>query len=291
MNALPPFGEEMQGLYDDTVTENETAKSWATQLTTEVVIGQGYSSKQYALNASGFADTAKSWATKLDGEVAVGQGYSAKYYSQASAASATLSSQWASKTGETVADSEYSAKEYAQGSLVESSKRHASGIVSTGSAKSWAVQLTTEVVTGQGYSAKQYALNASGSAILSSEWATKTDAVVADSEYSSKEYAQGNTVESAKRHASGTVLTGSSKDWATKIGSEVVVGQGYSAKHYAQVAQAVVAQLPDGTINDAIVSGVDTWSSQNLNHIVTASEGMAESNNETADYINGLFGA
>jgi hypothetical protein len=291
MNSLPNFGVEMQDLHDDTETQNNTAKAWATQLTTEVVTGQGYSSRQYAINSGESATLSNKWATYLSGEVVTGQGYSAKYYSQASATSATLSNKWASKTGETVADSEYSAKEYAQGSLVESSKRHASGIVSTGSAKSWAVQLTTEVVTGQGYSAKQYALNASGSAILSSDWATKTGSKVANSEYSSKEYAQGNTVESAKRHASGTVLTGSSKDWATLLGSEVVIGQGYSAKHYAQVAQAAVAELPDGTINDSIVSAVDAWSSQNLNHIVTASESMAESNNETADYINGLFGA
>jgi hypothetical protein len=170
MNALPTFGTEMQGLFDDTVTQNGIAKAWATQLTSEVVAGQGYSARQYAINSS---------------------------------ESATLSNKWAN----------------------------------------W---LSGEVVTGQGYSSKQYAIN-------SSEYATL------------------------------------SQNWATLLGSEVVIGQGYSAKHYAQVAQAAVATLPDGTINDALVSTLDTWSSQNLNHIVTAATSMATSNNDTATYINGLF--
>jgi hypothetical protein len=177
MNALPTFGTEMQGLFDDTYQINDVAKQWATQLTTEVVVGQGYSARQYAINSGESATLSNKWANWLSGEVVTGQGYSARYYSQASATSA-------------------------QASL--------------------------------------------------------------------------DSAQLANR-------------WATFIGGEVVSGQGYSAKYYAQVAQAAVATLPDGTINDALVSAVDTWSSQNLNHIVTAATSMATSNNDTATYINGLF--
>jgi hypothetical protein len=203
MNALPTFGTDMQGLFDDTVTQNGIAKAWATQLTSEVVAGQGYSARQYAINSGEFALLSKNWATYLSGEVETGNGYSAKYYAQESNTSASLS-------------------------------------------KDWATYIGSEVVSGQGYSSRQYAIN-------SSEYATL------------------------------------SQNWANLLGSEVVIGQGYSAKYYAQVAQAAVATLPDGTINDALVSTLDTWSSQNLNHIVTAATSMATSNNDTATYINGLF--
>jgi hypothetical protein len=246
MNALPTFGTEMQGLFDGTYQINDVAKKWATQLTTEVVVGQGYSARQYAINSGESATLSNKWANWLSGEVVSGQGYSARYYSQASETSATLSSNWAIKTGAFVANSEYSAKEYAQGDVVESAKRHASGTVTTGSAKDWATQLTTEVVVGQGYSSRQYAINSANEAQLANKW-------------------------------------------ATFIGGEVVSGQGYSAKYYAQVAQSAVSVLPDGSINDAAVSPSDTWSSQNLNHIVTAATSMATSNNDTAAYINGLF--
>ena len=68
----------------------------------------------------------------------------------------------------------------------------------------------------------------------SKDWASKMAALVYDGEYSAKEYAVGSTVESAKRHASGTVSTGSAKDWATR-GGEVLPGL-YSAKTYSELA-------------------------------------------------------
>jgi hypothetical protein len=128
------------------------------------------------------------------------------------------------------------------------------------------------------------------SSVLAKDWANKTEAVVAESEYSAKEYAQGEVVESAKRHASGVTTTGSAKDWANKTGSEVVIGSGYSAKHWADIAVGAFSALPGGVVNDGIVSPVDTWSSQNLNHIVTSATACTVSNNETAGYVISLLG-
>jgi hypothetical protein len=146
MNALPTFGTEMQGLFDDTVTQNGIAKAWATQLTSEVVAGQGYSARQYAINSSESATLSNKWANWLSGEVVTGQGYSARYYSQASEASATLSSEWATKINEPVYGPEYSAKEYASGDVVESSMAESSLAVVTSAAGSSVVPLAVGAV-------------------------------------------------------------------------------------------------------------------------------------------------
>jgi len=60
------------------------AQSWATQLTGEVVIGQGYSAR---FNAN----LSKAWATQASGEVVAGQGFSSFYYAGLSAGSASAS--------------------------------------------------------------------------------------------------------------------------------------------------------------------------------------------------------
>ena len=53
-----------------------------------------------------------------------------------------------------------------------------------------------------------------------------------------------------------------SEEWATSL---VVVSDGIrGARYYANVAEAAVAELPEGTINDSIVSLDSAWSSQKI---------------------------
>ena len=72
-----------------------------------------------------------------------------------------------------------------------------------------------------------------------SRWATKTDGTVVDADtgtdsldYSAKAYAIGGAVNPAG---------GSAKDWATKTDAEVVAGQGFGAKKYADDTAAMFA--------------------------------------------------
>ena len=100
------------------------------------------------------------------------------------------------------------------------------------------------------------ASNAAASAALAQEWASKTDAQVASTDYSSKAYAQSE----------GLISSGSSKEWATKSatwaeGSDADVsalGGTHSAKGWADAAEdtyeSVVGLIatPIGTIFQSI---------------------------------------
>lgn len=89
---------------------------------------------------------------------------------------------------------------------------------------------------------------------------------------------------SAKEYASGSfVPTGSSKEWAiTPENTEVISGE-YSAKHWAVKAAASVAVLPAGTINDLLTASDKTWSSNKISSAILDGR-LIEQESKTGTY-------
>ena len=212
------------------------ASQWAVSAT--LVASTDYSSKSWATGSLD-AGSAKDWAIKEGGQVGTTGKYSAKVYSLAAENHYEKARDWASKTNGQVESTDYSAKAYAiseglisagsakewsakskdwatSASIVDSSDYSAksyassSGVIATGSAKEWAT--SSSIVADGKYGASYYALQAYNANVsaqaaktTAQEWASKTDAQVASTDYSSKAYAQSE----------GLISSGSSKEWAT----------------------------------------------------------------------------
>ncbi len=219
----------------------------------------------FATNSQASANTSSNWAIKTDGSIPSTTDHSSKAWAVGGTgvtdtASKGASKEWATKTSSTVDTSEFSAKEYAQGTQASTG----------GSSKSWATKTSGTVDTSE-YSSKEYAIGTNVAVGSSKDWATQTSGSVDTSEYSAKEYAQGTqnstggsakswsqdadqvngagtNDRSAKSWAQGSSMTGatlggSSKDWAQHTGS-TVDGTNYSAKYWATQANVgIVAGL------------------------------------------------
>ena len=167
------------------------------------------------------------WAKKTDAVVTGTSEYSAKEYAQGTQASTGGSAKnWASQTGAGVTGGgagDYSSKEWAVGEVGR-------GVAGEGSAKDWATR-TGATVDNASYSAQEHATGTTVAEGSSKEWATKDTSAVASSLFSAKEYSSGSS-------ATG----GTSKQWALGGGSfveatEVTTGL-YSARRYASLAAA-----------------------------------------------------
>jgi len=240
-------------------------------------------SEDYILEAKSYATESGAVVNHYSNGVASPQSnvYSAKEHAVGSATPS--SKDYATKTSAAVTGSEFSAKEYAQGT------QNSTG----GSSKNWASQTGADVTGGSSgdKSAKSWAIETGGTAPAggsAKEWATETSAAV-DTTFSSKEYAQGSqsgTGGSAKNWASqtgadvtggstgdmsskewavgtlgrGVASEGSAKDWATYTAG-TVDDAGYSAKYHATDASnsATAAKNSAAAVANSFDSFDDTY--------------------------------
>ena len=100
----------------------------------------------------------------------------------------------------------------------------ASALVSSQTASTKATAASASALTAQ----NSASLSTTNS-VLAKDYATKVDGYVTDTDNSAKAWAVGGT-------GSGQPSQGDAKSWAIKTTGEVVVGQGYGAKKYAQDA-------------------------------------------------------
>jgi hypothetical protein len=168
------------------------SKNWAVK-TDGAVDTSEFSSKAYAVGGtgvSGAAGSSKEWAGKVDGAVDGSTGFSAKAWSiggtgVTDTASRGAAKEWAVETASNVDGTEFSAKEYAQGTQAGTG----------GSAKNWAQQTAADVTGASAgdMSAKEWAVGTLGRGVSgegsSKDWATYTGGTVDGTEFSAKKYA------------------------------------------------------------------------------------------------------
>ena len=112
----------------------------------------------------------------------------------------------------------------AQAAQAAAEAASASALVSSQTASTKATAASDSALTAQ----NSASLSTTNS-VLAKDYATKVDGYVTDTDNSAKAWAVGGT-------GSGQPSQGDAKSWAIKTTGEVVVGQGYGAKKYAQDA-------------------------------------------------------
>ena len=112
----------------------------------------------------------------------------------------------------------------AQASQAAAKAASANALVSSQTASTKATEASNSALTAQ----NSASLSTTNS-VLAKDYATKVDGYVTGTDNSAKAWAVGGT-------GSGQPSQGDAKSWAIKTTGEVVVGQGYGAKKYAQDA-------------------------------------------------------
>jgi hypothetical protein len=214
-----------------------------------IISGGAFVIEPNSANYAGVATTQAGIATTKAGEAATSATNAASSASSA-ASSASAASSSASAASTSAANAANSASSMTESVNTCTTKAGEASTSATNSAES--------------------ATDSVGNALEASNWAKLLNALVpiynestnststSGSDYSAKEYAVGTTVESAKRHASGTVSTGSAKDWATKTASEVVSGQGFGALKYANDAAASASSASTSAETATTQAGIAT---------------------------------
>jgi len=116
---------------------------------------------------------------------------------------------------------------------------------------------------------------------LAENWATKTDGIVASSDYSSKAYAIGGT------GVTDTAGKGAAKEWATAAEDDTVDGSEYSAKHYSAKASASASSA--STSASAASASASAASASVLSYNFSTTTTMADPGSGNVRFNNGAI--
>jgi hypothetical protein len=125
--------------------------------------------------------------------------------------------------------------------------------------------------------------NAGTSATLSQDWATKTDGIVAATEYASKAWAIGGT------NVTATAGRGAAKEWAITAEDSLVDGTSYSALHWAAKsatsagAASTSASNASTSASNAATSATNAGTSATNAATSETNAGTSESNAATSE--------
>ncbi len=221
-------------------TQATLSKDWATKTTSEVVTGQGFGAKKYAADAAASAGTATTQAGTATAQAttATTQATTATTKATAAAASATAAATKASEASTSATDAAASAvTATTKAGQASTSATNAAASVAAVAASAATATTKAGEATASATSASTSAATSTTKASEAAASATGAATSAATATAKASEAAASATTSTTQADISTTQAT-LSKDWATKVASEVVTGQGFGAKKYAADAAA-----------------------------------------------------